>query len=188
MPDAWERAHGLNAGDAADRNGYTLDPRSRNYTNLEVYLNSLVDEHPSANVSATRKIVGDESGKCLDVRGASAGNGAAVVQYRCTGAGNQQWFLLPFGDGTYTIVARHSGKCLDVSGASSADGAPIQQWACHGGENQRWIVESDAGVTRLRSKSSNKCLDVPAGNVADNVRLQQYACHAGRNQRFSLTE
>jgi pectate lyase len=39
MPDAWETAHGLVASDAADRNGYDLDP---NYTNLEVYLNSLV--------------------------------------------------------------------------------------------------------------------------------------------------
>jgi hypothetical protein len=39
MPDAWETAHGLNPNNAADRNSYTLDP---NYTNLEVYLNSLV--------------------------------------------------------------------------------------------------------------------------------------------------
>jgi hypothetical protein len=39
MPDAWEVAHGLSPSNAADRNNYTLDV---NYTNLEVYLNSLV--------------------------------------------------------------------------------------------------------------------------------------------------
>lgn len=41
MPDAWEKAHQLNAGDAADAVAYTLH---RQYTNLEVYINSLVKE------------------------------------------------------------------------------------------------------------------------------------------------
>jgi len=40
MPDAWERAHGLNAGDPAD--GRT-DRDGDGYTELEAYLNSLVD-------------------------------------------------------------------------------------------------------------------------------------------------
>ncbi len=39
MPDAWETANGLNLGNAADRNDYDLH---LDYTNLEVYLNSLL--------------------------------------------------------------------------------------------------------------------------------------------------
>jgi len=39
MPDQWETAHRLDPASATDRNGFTLDP---DYTNLEVYLNSLV--------------------------------------------------------------------------------------------------------------------------------------------------
>ena len=39
MPDAWEDANGLNKNASADGKNYTLD---QNYTNLEVYLNSLV--------------------------------------------------------------------------------------------------------------------------------------------------
>ena len=38
MPDSWETTQGLDPGDAADHNGVTLS----GYTNLEVYLNSLV--------------------------------------------------------------------------------------------------------------------------------------------------
>ena len=38
MPDAWEKAHGLNIADPADRNAMQKD----GYTNLEQYLNSLV--------------------------------------------------------------------------------------------------------------------------------------------------
>jgi hypothetical protein len=39
MPDEWETAHKLNPNDAADAAGYTLD---KEYTNVEVYINSLV--------------------------------------------------------------------------------------------------------------------------------------------------
>jgi pectate lyase len=39
MPDAWETSGGLNPRDPSDANKYTLEER---YTNLEVYLNSLV--------------------------------------------------------------------------------------------------------------------------------------------------
>ena len=45
MPDAWETSNGLNYNYAADRNGYDLDS---NYTNLEVYINSLVANDSTA--------------------------------------------------------------------------------------------------------------------------------------------
>lgn len=40
MPDSWEKKHKLNPRNPADRNGYALD---KEYTNLEVYLNGLVE-------------------------------------------------------------------------------------------------------------------------------------------------
>ena len=40
MPDEWETKNGLQSNDASDGNKYILN---KNYTNLEVYLNSLVD-------------------------------------------------------------------------------------------------------------------------------------------------
>ncbi|WP_164891108.1 T9SS type A sorting domain-containing protein [Botryobacter ruber] len=44
MPDTWETANGLNPNDAADRNGF----HASGYTNLEMYMNSLV----AGNVTA----------------------------------------------------------------------------------------------------------------------------------------
>lgn len=41
MPDRWERRYGLDPGDASDASAYSV---SREYTNVEVYLNSLVDK------------------------------------------------------------------------------------------------------------------------------------------------
>lgn len=43
MPDAWEKANGLNPANASDANLTTLDPKG-GYTNIEVYCNSLVQE------------------------------------------------------------------------------------------------------------------------------------------------
>ena len=43
MPDAWETANGLNPNSAADAKNTSLDPAGW-YTNLEVYLNSLVQD------------------------------------------------------------------------------------------------------------------------------------------------
>ena len=43
MPDAWETANGLNPNDATDAISYTLDSKNY-YTNLEVYLNSIVQD------------------------------------------------------------------------------------------------------------------------------------------------
>lgn len=47
IPDEWETANGLNPNDGSDGNKYNL---SKEYTNLEVYLNSLVNSlYPTNN-------------------------------------------------------------------------------------------------------------------------------------------
>jgi hypothetical protein len=44
MPDEWEIANGLDPNNAADGKLYTLDTEHKWYTNVEVYINSLVEE------------------------------------------------------------------------------------------------------------------------------------------------
>ena len=44
MPDAWETANGLNPNDASDAITYTLDTAKGWYTNVEVYMNSIVED------------------------------------------------------------------------------------------------------------------------------------------------
>lgn len=47
MPDEWEQNKGLNPNDKSDGNTYTLD---KDYTNLEVYLNSIVEHITNAQI------------------------------------------------------------------------------------------------------------------------------------------
>ncbi len=44
IPDYWEEANGLNPNDASDAALYTIDTEKGWYTNLEVYINSLVED------------------------------------------------------------------------------------------------------------------------------------------------
>ncbi len=43
IPDEWEKVNGLNPNDASDGNTYTIDTKGW-YTNVEVYINSLVED------------------------------------------------------------------------------------------------------------------------------------------------
>lgn len=57
MPDEWETANGLNPNDGSDGKTYTLDTEKKWYTNLEVYLNSLVEDIIKAgNIDATTAV------------------------------------------------------------------------------------------------------------------------------------
>jgi hypothetical protein len=101
--------------------------------------------HPTGDGYHT--ITNIRSGKLLDVAGASAADGAAVVQttgVSGNGTASQQWQLRPVAGSTtaFTIVNRNSGKVLDVTGASTADGAALIQYADRGSANQRWVFRT----------------------------------------------
>ncbi|MEO6090159.1 MAG: RICIN domain-containing protein [Umezawaea sp.] len=104
---------------------------------------------PVTGVSDTYTVTNQQSGKCLDVIGASTADGAGVAQRTCaSGATSQQFTLrrLTYSGNDphdYQLMARHSGKCVDVNGVSTAARAQIIQWTCKPtnqgtGVNQTW--------------------------------------------------
>ena len=135
------------------------------------------------------EIVSRNSGKCLDVFGASTDAGAQAIQWICHGGANQQWRLEPAGGGAVRIIARHSGLALDVFGASLDDVAPIIQWPVHGGDNQAWTLEpAGDGYVRLVVRHSGKAMDVEFASTDDGARMIQYTPHSGANQQWLLRQ
>ena len=133
------------------------------------------------------ELVSRNSGKCLDVFGASTDAGAAAIQWVCHGGPNQQWRLEPAGGSAVRIIARHSGLALDVFGASLDDVAPIIQWPVHGGDNQAWTLQpAGDGYVRLVVRHSGKAMDVEFASPDDGARVIQYTPHDGANQQWML--
>lgn len=88
----------------------------------------------------TYTIFNTKTGKVLDVTSASYKNGTVIQQWDSNGSTQQQWQLVPTGDGYFKIMNVLTGKLLDVTDASAKDGALIQQWADDGGWQQLWSI------------------------------------------------
>ncbi|WP_079087450.1 RICIN domain-containing protein [Streptomyces scabiei] len=88
-----------------------------------------------ANGDSSFSLVNINSGKCLDVKGASTSAEAEVIQWPCNGNNNQRW---TFSDSA--VISVRSGMCLDVPGGSTGDGTALIQWPCNGNTNQQWSL------------------------------------------------
>jgi hypothetical protein len=99
------------------------------------------------NPEGTLMFINGNSGKCLDLSGNAAENGAAVIQWNCHNGANQRWDrVLPAGADpqthTWPVLLRNraSGKCLDLDHSGTANGTGFLQWDCHGGDNQLFTL------------------------------------------------
>ncbi|BCY09887.1 endo-1,4-beta-xylanase [Actinoplanes sp. L3-i22] len=121
------------------------------------------------------RIVGAQSGRCLDVPSSSQTNGTRVQLYDCNGQSNQTWSLT---SGKQLMV--YGSRCLDAAG--SGNGSAVQIYTCNGQTNQQWNVNSNGTITGVQS---GRCLDV--WGTGNGQQVQLYDCSGQANQRFSLS-
>jgi len=129
---------------------------------------------PSPTSGGANRIVGSQSGRCIDVPNSSQTNGTRVQLYDCHGLTNQRW--------TYTASRQlqvYGTMCLDAAG--SGNGSAIQIYSCNGQSNQQWNVNSNGTITGVQS---GRCLDV--WNTANGAQVQLYDCNGQANQQFRL--
>ncbi|WP_431881181.1 endo-1,4-beta-xylanase [Micromonospora chalcea] len=128
---------------------------------------------PPPTTGASR-IVGNQSGRCIDVPNSSQSNGTRVQLYDCHGQTNQRW--------TYTSSRQltvYGSMCLDAAG--SGNGSAVQIYSCNGQTNQQWNVNSNGTITGVQS---GRCLDV--WGTGNGQQVQIYDCNGQANQRFQL--
>ena len=102
------------------------------------------------------------STNCVDVAWASTADGAAVNEYGCAGAENQDWRFVDMGTGTYQLRPNTTGasnECLDVPGASTMSGQRLQQFTCFSSAlNEQWRVFRMGEDMMIKNRNSGWCL------------------------------
>jgi non-reducing end alpha-L-arabinofuranosidase len=131
----------------------------------------------AATVGTPTAIVGGQSGRCLDVSGASTANGAQAQLWDCNGQSNQSW---TYTSGRQLMV--YGNKCLDADGRGTTNGTSVIIWDCNGQTNQQWNVNTDGTVTGVQS---GLCLDASGNATANGTKVQLWQCLGGSNQKWS---
>jgi endo-1,4-beta-xylanase len=131
---------------------------------------------PSGPSDGAKRIVGAQSGRCVDVPNASQNNGTRVQLYDCHGQANQAW--------THTASRQltvYGSMCLDAAG--SGNSSAVRIYSCNGQANQQWNVNANGTITGVQS---GLCLDAVGSGTANGTQLHLWACHGGANQQWSL--
>ncbi len=153
---------------------------SRWYPALTAALNGGGTPTPTPTPSgggSTSRIVGVQSGRCLDVSGASTANGARAQLWDCNGQTNQTW------TSTSTNELRvYGNKCLDTAGGASTAGTAIQIWDCNGQPNQQWNLNSNGSIT---GATSGLCLDASGRGTANGTAVNLWNCNGQTNQQWT---
>ncbi|MEU0737916.1 family 43 glycosylhydrolase [Streptomyces sp. NPDC006134] len=142
---------------------------------------------PAAS-SGTYTLTSRSSGKCLEVAGGSAADGADVRQWACGGGGHQRWRLEDLGDDTHRLVNAATGKVLDTENCSGADGADLRQWSWLDNTCQRFrFVATDGGHVRIVNQATGKVADVADCSTADGADVRQWTWLNNACQQWRLT-
>jgi len=135
----------------------------------------LVDFHDNPKLSNTALIVNKQSGKAIDVPGATTKKGKDIIQYEKNNRFNQRWCFVQHGKG-FIIQSLFNGLVLDIEGAKTKKGVPIIQWEKTGDSNQVWIPEQ-CGERTYRFRSAHKgslYLGVDKESLKDGARLETF--------------
>ncbi|MEV8436012.1 RICIN domain-containing protein [Actinosynnema sp. NPDC051121] len=123
-------------------------------------------------------IVGGQSGRCVDISGGTATNGAQAQLWDCHGGTNQRF--------TYTSGKQlqvFGSKCLDASNRGTTNGTAVVIWDCNGQTNQQWNVNANGTITGVQS---GLCLDANGAGTANGTKIILWSCGGGANQQWSL--
>lgn len=135
-----------------------------------------IEVRPLPGTNGTQ-IVGQPSGRCLDLNNNTITNGQDAQLWDCHGGYNQTW--------TYTArkeLVVYGNKCLDAYGAGTTDGTRVVTWDCNGNTNQKWNVNADGTITNV---NAGLCLDTYQARTANGTKTVLWTCNGGAGQKWT---
>ena len=133
---------------------------------------------PGSGGTSAEELVGNQSGKCLDVPNVSTANGTQLDIWTCNAGSNQEYTLTPGGE-----ISVYGDKCLDAYNQGKTAGTIVDIYTCNGGSNQLWQAHPDGSIT---NDESGLCLDVDGQGTANGTDVELYTCNGGANQQWTL--
>ncbi|MDQ0936469.1 ricin-type beta-trefoil lectin domain protein [Streptomyces turgidiscabies] len=132
---------------------------------------------PNPPSGGSQKIVGQQSGRCVDIGNSSTANGTQAQLWDCHGNTNQRW---TYNAGKQLVV--YGNKCLGV-GQSAGNGTAAAIFDCTNQADQQWNVNSNGTITAAQS---GLCLDAAGQGTANGTKLQVWSCSGGANQNWRM--
>ena len=173
--DDWSHS---NAGTFAT--GYSVSLPTHGATLLKVVPTGAVTYN-----AMSYTIVNVNSGLNLAVSGNSTGSGATVVQQTADSALDQEWQLVPVGDGGFKVVNRTSH--LQLALPSATQGAQLVQAADDKARDSQWrFTPTGSGSYTLVSASDGMVADVSGNSTTAGAQVIQWPANSGANQKWTL--
>jgi hypothetical protein len=130
-------------------------------------------------------VVNVNSGLNLAVSGNSTASGATIVQQSADNALDQEWQLVPVGDGSFKVLDRNSR--LGLALPSTSQGAQLIQKADDNATDSQWrFVPTGSGSYTLKSSADGMLADVSGGSTAAGAPVIQWPADNGTNQQWTL--
>ena len=155
-----------------------------------VHTNWLNGEYTGFPKDTPLRIVGEQSGKALQIRDCAATAGADVVQYTINSNPSQRWQATNMNNGYYTLTNLNSGMVMTNNGNASANvvlqqapyvpDRPAQQWR---------IINVGNNVYGFVNRLSGYAADLAFESLDDNAYVMQWDNHiyeAKPNQHWTL--
>jgi hypothetical protein len=133
----------------------------------------VVPVNNSTALNETCILVNANSGKTVDIPGATFEHGERLIQYEKNKRFNQRWRWIKNGNG-WLLQSVMNGQIIDIAEEKKTSGSKIVQWDKTGASNQQWApVPSGQGVWKIKSiHAPGLFLSIKDNEVNDGGRLE----------------
>jgi alpha-galactosidase len=140
---------------------------------------------PVTYTALSYNVVNANSGMNLAVSGNSSTAGAGIVQQTADNALDQEWQLVPVGDGTYKVINRNSH--LQLTAPSASQGAQLTQNTDDNATDSHWrLTPTGSGSYTMSTPSDGMLADVSGASTTAGAQVIQWPSNGGANQHWTL--
>ncbi|WP_165449508.1 RICIN domain-containing protein [Krasilnikovia cinnamomea] len=161
------------------------DPRGGTQTRVDD-LGAWFGQH--LNEPVLNVMVGESANMCLAMTGSSMEPRAHAIQWKCSGAADQDWQLRPRAGGLFEVRNDRSDLCLATDDGKKEPRTHVVQWHCRDGNaDQNWqLTKDDRGYTELRNTYTGLCLAIENDSKENGGHVLLWHCNANLDQNWMI--